>query len=91
MGDRTRLIWIESPTNPLRNVVDIEGVVARRWDAVVAAAVAPDLVRLRRGIEDPDDLLADLRDASGPPPVPQECPEFVVAAARSLCPGLIQL
>ena len=32
----TRVIWIESPTNPLLNVVDIEGVLARRGDALVA-------------------------------------------------------
>jgi len=32
----TRLIWVETPTNPLLNVVDIEGVVARRGGAVVA-------------------------------------------------------
>jgi cystathionine gamma-synthase len=34
--DQTRLIWIESPTNPLLNVVDIEGAVARRRGALVA-------------------------------------------------------
>ena len=34
-GD-TKLIWVESPTNPLLNVVDIEGVVARRRGALVA-------------------------------------------------------
>ena len=28
--DDTRLIWVETPTNPLLDVVDIEGVVARR-------------------------------------------------------------
>jgi len=33
---RTRLIWIESPTNPLLNLVDIAGVVARRGAALVA-------------------------------------------------------
>ena len=32
----TRLIWVETPTNPLLNVVDIEAVVARRRDALVA-------------------------------------------------------
>ncbi len=32
----TRLIWVESPTNPGLNVVDIEGVIARRRDALVA-------------------------------------------------------
>jgi cystathionine gamma-synthase len=36
IGDQTRLIWIESPTNPLLNVVDIEGAVARRQGALVA-------------------------------------------------------
>jgi cystathionine gamma-synthase len=34
--DDTRLIWVESPTNPLLNVVDIEGVLARRGGALVA-------------------------------------------------------
>ncbi len=34
--DDTRLIWVESPTNPLLGLVDIEGVVARRRDALVA-------------------------------------------------------
>jgi cystathionine gamma-synthase len=32
----TRLIWVESPTNPLLNVVDIAGVVKRSGDALVA-------------------------------------------------------
>jgi cystathionine gamma-synthase len=32
----TRLIWVETPTNPLLNVVDVEGVVARRGNALVA-------------------------------------------------------
>jgi len=34
--DETRLIWVESPTNPLLEVVDIESVVARKLDALVA-------------------------------------------------------
>jgi cystathionine gamma-synthase len=34
--DETRLIWVETPTNPLLNVVDVEGVVARRGRALVA-------------------------------------------------------
>jgi cystathionine gamma-synthase len=34
--DDTRLIWVETPTNPLLNVVDIAGVVARRKGALVA-------------------------------------------------------
>jgi cystathionine gamma-synthase len=32
----TTLIWVETPTNPLLNVVDIEGVVGRKGPAVVA-------------------------------------------------------
>ena len=32
----TRLIWVETPTNPLLNVVDIEAVAARAGDALVA-------------------------------------------------------
>jgi cystathionine gamma-synthase len=34
--DETALIWVETPTNPLLNVVDIEGVVARAGKALVA-------------------------------------------------------
>jgi cystathionine gamma-synthase len=34
--DETKLIWIETPTNPTLNVVDIEQVAARRRDALVA-------------------------------------------------------
>lgn len=34
--DDTCLIWVETPTNPLLNVVDIEGVIARRRSALVA-------------------------------------------------------
>jgi cystathionine gamma-synthase len=32
----TKLIWVETPTNPLLNVIDIAGVVARRGNALVA-------------------------------------------------------
>ena len=34
--DQTRLIWVESPTNPLLNVVDVAAVIARRRNALVA-------------------------------------------------------
>ena len=36
VGDDTRLIWVETPTNPTLNVVDIAAVVARKRDAFVA-------------------------------------------------------
>jgi cystathionine gamma-synthase len=32
----TKLIWVESPTNPTLNVIDIDGVIARRGEALVA-------------------------------------------------------
>jgi cystathionine gamma-synthase len=35
-GPETRLVWVETPTNPLLNVVDIAGVVQRSGDALVA-------------------------------------------------------
>jgi cystathionine gamma-synthase len=33
--DDTRLIWVESPTNPRLNLIDIEAVIARKRDALV--------------------------------------------------------
>jgi cystathionine gamma-synthase len=36
MRPETKVIWVETPTNPLLNVVDIEAVVAAKGDAIVA-------------------------------------------------------
>lgn len=36
VGGETRLIWVENPTNPLLDVVDVKGIVARRRAALVA-------------------------------------------------------
>jgi cystathionine gamma-synthase len=36
IGPETRLVWVESPTNPTLNVIDIEAVVARAGNALVA-------------------------------------------------------
>jgi cystathionine gamma-synthase len=36
MRPETRLIWVETPTNPLLNVVDVGAVVERKRDAIVA-------------------------------------------------------
>jgi len=36
VGSGTQLIWVESPTNPLLNVIDIEGVIERKSGALVA-------------------------------------------------------
>ncbi|HEY1595880.1 MAG TPA: PLP-dependent transferase [Thermoleophilaceae bacterium] len=35
MRPETRVIWVETPTNPLLNVVDIEAIVERKGDALV--------------------------------------------------------
>ena len=35
VADDTRLIWVETPTNPLLNVVDLGGVIERRRSALV--------------------------------------------------------
>jgi len=34
--ETTKVIWVETPTNPLLNVVDIEAIVAAKGDAIVA-------------------------------------------------------
>jgi cystathionine gamma-synthase len=36
LHEDTRLIWVESPTNPLLNVIDLEGVIACKGRALVA-------------------------------------------------------
>lgn len=36
MAPHTRLVWVESPTNPALNVIDIAAIVARRGSALVA-------------------------------------------------------
>jgi cystathionine gamma-synthase len=36
VSDDTKLIWVETPTNPTLNIVDIEQIVARRRNALVA-------------------------------------------------------
>jgi cystathionine gamma-synthase len=36
MRDETTLVWVETPTNPLLNVVDVEAVVGRARGAIVA-------------------------------------------------------
>jgi cystathionine gamma-synthase len=36
VGDDTRLIWVETPTNPTLKVVDVAGIVAAKRDAFVA-------------------------------------------------------
>jgi cystathionine gamma-synthase len=35
VADETKVLWVETPTNPMLNVVDLEAVIARRRDALV--------------------------------------------------------
>jgi cystathionine gamma-synthase len=55
--DETRLIWVETPTNPLLNVVDIAGVVARRGGALVAVDNTFATPANQRPIEDGADFV----------------------------------
>lgn len=58
INDRTRLIWIETPTNPMMNIIDIEGVtkVAHKQDILVAV----DNTFATPCLQNPLDLGADL-------------------------------
>ncbi len=53
--DETRLIWVETPTNPRLSVIDVEAVVARRRNALVAVdntfATPANLVPLELGAD----------------------------------------
>ena len=55
LRDDTALIWVETPTNPLLNVVDIEAVVARSGDTLVAV----DNTFATPAVQRPLDLGAD--------------------------------
>ena len=60
IGDRTRLLWVESPTNPLLNIVDIAGVAeaARRAGRDVLLVV--DNTFASPWFQNPLDLGADI-------------------------------
>ncbi len=53
--DETRLIWVETPTNPRLSLIDVEAVVARRRNALVAVdntfATPANLVPLEHGAD----------------------------------------
>jgi len=54
---QTRLIWVETPTNPLLNVVDVAGIVARRGDALVAVDNTFATPANQRPLEDGADIV----------------------------------
>ncbi|GAB4370403.1 MAG: cystathionine gamma-synthase [Acidobacteriota bacterium] len=55
--DRTRLIWIETPTNPLLNVIDIAALAAGRPEGVLLAV---DNTFATPALQNPLDLGADI-------------------------------
>ncbi|HAP63800.1 MAG TPA: cystathionine gamma-synthase [Cytophagales bacterium] len=59
MTDATKLIWVETPTNPMMNIVDIRAIVdvARQWNGV---RVAVDNTFASPYLQQPMDLGADL-------------------------------
>jgi len=59
----TRLVWMETPSNPLMNVLDIAAVAEIAHGAGAQLVVADDLLRLSVGLEHPDDLIEDLLQA----------------------------
>jgi len=61
ISKQTRVVWIESPSNPLLRVADIAAISRLAKDA---GACAPEnLLRLSVGLEHADDLIEDLEGA----------------------------
>lgn len=58
LNDRTRLIWIESPTNPMMNIIDIQGVVEVAKDS--KAIVVTDNTFASPYLQRPLELGADV-------------------------------
>ena len=56
-GERTRLIWIETPTNPLLNIIDLKELAGRRRPGVLLAV---DNTFATPYLQNPLDLGADL-------------------------------
>jgi cystathionine beta-lyase len=56
-GDRTRMIWIETPTNPMLNVIDIEATARARPDGVLLVV---DNTFATPALQTPIDLGADI-------------------------------
>ena len=60
---RTRLFTLAESLGGVESLIELPQAMTHQSVEGSAAAVPPDLVRLSCGIEDPDDLAADLRDA----------------------------
>jgi cystathionine gamma-synthase len=60
---RTRLFTLAESLGGVESLIELPQAMTHQSVEGSTAAVAPDLIRLSCGIEDPDDLVADLRDA----------------------------
>jgi cystathionine gamma-synthase len=62
---RTRLFTLAESLGGVESLIEVPQAMTHQSVEGSAAAVAPDLVRLSCGVEAPEDLVADLRDALG--------------------------
>jgi len=60
---RTRLFTLAESLGGVESLIEVPQVMTHQSVEGSAAAVPPDLVRLSCGVEDPADLVADLRQA----------------------------
>jgi cystathionine gamma-synthase len=65
IASRTRLFTLAESLGGVESLIEVPQLMTHQTVEGSAAAVPPDLVRLSCGIEDPDDLVADLRNALG--------------------------
>jgi cystathionine gamma-synthase len=63
LASRTRLFTLAESLGGVESLIEVPQAMTHQSVEGSAAAVAPDLVRLSCGVEDPDDLVADLRQA----------------------------
>jgi len=64
---RTRLFTLAESLGGVESLIEIPQAMTHQTVEGSAAAVPPDLIRLSCGIEDPADLVADLRQALATP------------------------
>jgi cystathionine gamma-synthase len=65
LASRTRLFTLAESLGGVESLIEVPQLMTHQTVEGSTAAVAPDLVRLSCGIEDPADLVADLRHALG--------------------------
>jgi cystathionine gamma-synthase len=63
LAARTRLFTLAESLGGVESLIEVPQAMTHQTVEGSAAAVPPDLVRLSCGVEDPDDLVADLRQA----------------------------